>query len=237
MAQSLETQKMVRSKRHWQSGFHDPNAKVSAKDGATWISAIASETTKGVSRQTYHLWVHVKRLGYDLQVCKSSTHMPQAKHATRSFERCSQWKPANAPWMCLCQQGYQPKAYPSFQTTTWLHFMWGSLNSSSTAINRLYIPMSLMSKPRTGIPSRPAHGQAHLQLGLFLDRFLWCFYMSFCLTVVSVRLRGLNGSCHFPTGPRQGANQGPHFQQHLQQSWPVSKKDFVKNTSKGEWPC
>eukprot|EP00434_Breviolum_minutum_P012838 symbB.v1.2.011317.t1/scaffold755.1/size165019/15 len=38
-----------------------------------------------------------------------------------------------------------------------------SLNSSSTAINRLYIPMSLMSKPRTGIPSRPAHGQAHLQ--------------------------------------------------------------------------
>ena len=96
------------------------------------------------------------------------------------------------------------------------------------------IPMSLMSKPRTGIPSRPAHGQAHLQLGLFLDRFCDVFFMSFCLTVVSVRLRGLNGSCHFPTGPRQGANQGPHFQQHLQQSWPVSKKDFVKNTSKGE---
>lgn len=87
--------------------------------------------------------------------------------------------------------------------------------------------MSLTPKPRTGIPSRPAHGQAHLQLGLFLD-------LSFCLTVVSVRLHVLNGSCHFPTGPRQGANQGPHFQQHLQQSWPVSKKDFVKNTSKGE---
>ena len=36
MAQSLETQKMEAAvKRHWQSGFHDPNAKVSAKDGAT----------------------------------------------------------------------------------------------------------------------------------------------------------------------------------------------------------
>ena len=41
------------------------------------------------------------------------------------------------------------------------------------------IPMSLMSKPRTGIPSRPAHGQAHLQLGLFLDRFCDVFLCHF----------------------------------------------------------